>query len=320
MSNILDTVLLLALPASGKSEVRTYLGSLEPQECKNDFGIGETVQLDDYPYVHIMRRIDEGLIARNQPTVFFKAMDQGFQDTKNWLTLIELLNEDYRFLHGTEFEAYESAAPGIFKRMTSAAIKVGAKPVIDTINPEILCEIAKDTDDEATRVYTDLASARPDSLNGRTIVIEFARGGPDGSSMPLPYPLGYESSFAHLSHDILSKASICYIWVAPEESRRKNFERADPNDPGSILNHGVPISVMMQDYGCDDMEHLLSTSDRPSTVTVKTADQVFHLPIGRFDNRVDRTSFLRKPRSQWSEKSLAGVHDGLQQAFDTIRK
>ena len=63
MNKVLDTVLLLALPASGKSEVRRYL-ELMPQSTRlKDFHMGGSVQLDDYPYVHMMRRIDDELAA-----------------------------------------------------------------------------------------------------------------------------------------------------------------------------------------------------------------------------------------------------------------
>ncbi len=71
MSKLIDTLLLLALPASGKSEVRRYLAKLTPDQCREDFGLGPTVQLDDFPYVHIMRRIDEELGRRGQETLFF---------------------------------------------------------------------------------------------------------------------------------------------------------------------------------------------------------------------------------------------------------
>ena len=59
-SEIIDILLLLALPASGKSEVRRYLANLTPAQCRDDFHLGPTVQLDDYPYVHMMRRDQPG--------------------------------------------------------------------------------------------------------------------------------------------------------------------------------------------------------------------------------------------------------------------
>jgi len=54
MAEVFDTLLLLALPASGKSEVRTYLTARDPAR----FHMGPTVQLDDYPYVHLQIRAD----------------------------------------------------------------------------------------------------------------------------------------------------------------------------------------------------------------------------------------------------------------------
>ena len=62
MDRPIDTILLTALPASGKSEVRRYLAELDPEAVREGFHMGETVQLDDYPYVHMMRRISEELI------------------------------------------------------------------------------------------------------------------------------------------------------------------------------------------------------------------------------------------------------------------
>jgi hypothetical protein len=103
--------------------------------------------------------------------------------------------------------------------------------------------------------------------------------------------------------------------VTPEESRRKNHERTDPNDPGSILHHGVPMAVMLGDYGCDDMEWLIRNSGRPDTVRVETRGRVFHLPVGRFDNRVDKTTFVRAERSAWRPADVEALHRGLAEAF-----
>src|SRR5206468_12453670 len=124
----------------------------------------------------------------------------------------------------------------------------------------------------------------PAALAGKTIVIEAARGGPDGASLPLPVPLGYRYSLSVFGDAILARASILYVWVTPEESRRKNHERTDPNDPGSILHHGVPMPVMLGDYGCDDMERLIRRSGRPVTVRVATRGKTHYLPVARFDN------------------------------------
>src|SRR5438093_10001146 len=71
MSEIIDVLLLLALPASGKSEVRRYLASLSPEQCRGDFHLGPTVQLDDYPYVHMMRRVSQELRKQGADGVFF---------------------------------------------------------------------------------------------------------------------------------------------------------------------------------------------------------------------------------------------------------
>ena len=42
--------------------------------------MGSTVQLDDFPYVHFMRRIDEALVELGQPRMFFMAPDRSFED------------------------------------------------------------------------------------------------------------------------------------------------------------------------------------------------------------------------------------------------
>ena len=83
-NGVFDVVLLVALPASGKSEVRNFMANIEPERLQREFHIGENLQLDDFPYVHMMRRIDNELekmdSARNkidelQASKDFKAME-----------------------------------------------------------------------------------------------------------------------------------------------------------------------------------------------------------------------------------------------------
>jgi len=320
MSRLIDVLLLTALPASGKSEVRRYLASLTPEQCRDEMHIGPTVQLDDYPYVHMMRRISQELCKRGQDGVFFDSDDLPSKEPRDWGTLIELLNADFDDLVKRHRPAPASAAEWLLDRLDTARRKVAARPALGQLEPAVRREIVQALEAECAELLRDKNAGIPDSLKGRTVVIEFARGGPDKATMPLPAPLGYRYSLATLSEEILARASVLYVWVTPEESRRKNIERTDPNDPGSILHHGVPMAVMLGDYGCDDMDWLLQASDRPDTVRVEAHGRVWYLPVGRFDNRADKTTFVRGDRAQWKESDIRALHDGLAGACARVVK
>ncbi len=317
MSNVLETVLLLALPASGKSEVRKYLASLTPAQCADDFHMGPTVQLDDFPYVHLMRRIDDEAAARGAGRIYFQASDRPFLDPRDWGTLIELLNEDHAHLVGARPAPSANAALALFDRLERASAKVGFAPRLPLLADAVRAGVAAAIEREARDLESDLAKL-PTSLAGKTLVIEFARGGADGSAMPLAAPFGYGYSLGLLSPAILEKSTILYVWVTPEESRRKNTARTDPNDPGSILNHGVPMAVMLGDYGCDDMTWLEEHAEQPGSVTVKAHGRAFHLPIARFDNRQDKTTFVRADQATWKPEDVKALHEGLQGALDKL--
>jgi len=318
MSRLIEMLLLLALPASGKSEVRRYLAHLPPEQCRDDFHLGPTVQLDDYPYVHLMRRVSQELRSRGADGVFFDSDEQPMKQPLDWGTLVELLNEDYEDLVERRRPEPASAADWLFGRFDQARRRVGAEPRLGGLPATLRRELERALETEAAALLRDKIGALPESLGGRTIVIEAARGGPDGAAMPLPAPLGYRYSLSRFSDAILSRASILYVWVTPEESRRKNRERADPGDPGSILHHGVPTAVMMGDYGCDDMEWLIQNSDQPDTVRIETRGRVFHLPVACFDNRVDRTTFVRGEPAKWKPAEVRALHHGLAAAFGKL--
>ena len=320
MSSLLDVVLLLALPASGKSEVRRYLASLTPEQCRDDFHLGPTVQLDDYPYVHMMRRVSQELRRRGADGVYFDSDDLPMKQPLDWGMLIELLNEDFEDLEARRRPEPASAAEWLLDRFDAARVRVGATPELRALPGELRRVLVGALEDEARAVLSDKIAGVPDTLAGRTVVIEAARGGPDGATPPLPPPLGYRYSLATLSDAILSRASILYVWVTPEESRRKNHERTDPNDPGSILHHGVPMAVMLGDYGCDDMDWLIRNSDRPDTVRVETRGRAFHLPVARFDNRRDKTTFVRADRAAWTPADVDALHGGLGEAFGRLMR
>jgi hypothetical protein len=320
MSRLIDVLLLTARPASGKSEVRRYLAGLTPEQCRDEMHVGPTVQLDDYPYVHLMRRISQELRKRGQDGLFFDSDDLPMKEPRDWGTLIELLNEDFDDLVKRHRPAPGSPSAWLFDRLDAARRKAGARPALGQLEPAVRRELSRELEAECAGLLRDKNAGIPDSLKGRTVVIEFARGGPDQSTLPLPAPLGYRYSFATLSEQLLARASVLYVWVTPEESRRKNIERTDPNDPGSILHHGVPMAVMLGDYGCDDMAWLLQQSDRPDTVRIEAYGRVWHLPVARFDNRADKTTFVRADRAQWKEEDVRALHDGLAEACGRLAK
>ncbi|MBI4656694.1 MAG: hypothetical protein HY746_08120 [Elusimicrobia bacterium] len=318
MEKTFDIVLLLALPASGKSEVRKYLANLPPETLRKDFHIGETLQLDDFPYVHIMRRIDEELVKLGKNRMFFHSPDRPFQNPNDWGTLIHLINEDYDDLMAKNAAKPESSGMFLMERFDRAGEKAKIKPRLAKLDACARKTVAGNIEQESRKMLKEKHAAYPDSFEGKTIVMEFARGGPHGSSMPLKHPFGYGYSIGELSPEILKKAVVLYVWVTPEESRRKNQARTDPNDPGSILHHGVPIEVMMNDYGVDDMDWLEKDSRLKGTITVTSDSKEFNLPVARFDNRVDKTSFLRDDKDKWPQELVSQVHTGLKTALNKL--
>jgi hypothetical protein len=53
-------------------------------------------------------------------------------------------------------------------------------------------------------------------------------------------------------------------------------------------------------------------------VRVETRGRVFHLPIARFDNREDRTTFVRQDPSRWDPADVRRLHAGLKDALDLL--
>ena len=149
MSDTLDTVLLLALPASGKSEVRRYLHLLPPEACRRDFHMAPTVQLDDFPYVHFMRRVDETLVKLGRPTVFFHSPDRPFKEPRDWGTLIHLVNEDHAHIVAGKVPADGAAGDEVLSRIESAAAKAGIPPRLAQLDDRTRAAVAQALESEA---------------------------------------------------------------------------------------------------------------------------------------------------------------------------
>ena len=316
-NRVFDVVLLVALPASGKSEVRNFMANIEPERLQKEFHIGENLQLDDFPYVHMMRRIDNELERMGEERLFYPG-EEPFIDGRDWGTLCCLLNEDYHDLKNRNVTETDSAAKLLFDRIDRAGAQVGINPRMGMLKKSIRNRLAELLEAEARAMLDAKHAAYPEDFENKTIIIECARGGPDGSDMPLSGTFGYQYSLPLFCPEILEKAVVLYIWVTPEESRRKNSDRADPDDPGSNLHHGVPMAVMLGDYGCDDMEYLVAHSDQKNTITVSAYGKRYHLPIGIFDNRKDKTSFLRETPDKWDTDMVNRVTAAIRSATDTM--
>jgi|GEM_PF-66277 hypothetical protein len=319
-SDHIKVLLFLALPASGKSEVRTFLASVPQEERTKKFGIGESVEFDDFPFVFFMRRVSDELTARGHEGMFFRSPALPFREGKDWGVLIHLVNEDYEDVVNHKKLSVGSAAEWLFDRIDAAREKVGAEPELRNLSSKLRKEIATAVEKDAQKILNSkikLIAENP-SLDNKTVIIEFSRGGADASPMPLPAPHGYRYALEQLHPDILKHASILYIWVAPEESRRKNEARVDPKDPGSILNHCVPRAVMFADYGCDDIDWLMKTSDKPNSVKINAYGKTHYLPVGRFDNRVDQTTFVHKKRDDWDKKEVEKLRKTLEESFKPL--
>lgn len=322
----LDVVLLFSLPASGKSETRTYMSSLSATKCRQEMAMGPTLQLDDYPYVHFMHRIDDELHKNGYPYLFYLGPNRPFQDQWTWAMLVHLLNEDFDDLVNGRQHRVASAAQLLFDRIDAAREKSEMHAVMSAIPYGIRMTVAAALEEECRKDLKARNEQAKIGPAGHTIVIEAARGGPNGTAFPITPPQGYGATFQQLDPRILERAAVLYIWVDPAESRRKNIARGLPNAQGSILHHSVPMEVMLAQYGTDDMEWLIAQSDRPDMIKVERVveaegryvNQVYYLPAARFDNREDKTSFIRKDRKEWTAAEVKAIHGELSRAMQTL--
>ncbi len=312
---MIDLVLLLGLPASGKSEIRRLMSFMDGKEKKELFHIGETLDIDDFPYVFLMRRIDEELEKMGEKRIFYESDLKPFKDPRDWLTLTNLINEDYTDLVQKRDLPRSEFAKFIIKRIEDSGNIAGIGPRLSNLPDKIVKSVENAIEKESEKLLNDKFS---NYGKKGTIVIEFSRGGSADSKLPLEFPFGYRHSLSFLSEEILERSVILYVWVSPQESRRKNFQRSDPNNPGSILHHGVPEEVMIKEYGTDDMIWLEENSEKQGTVTVLKGKKKFYLPVANFDNRDDKTTFLRSEPQKWDKKRVNEIKSSLKSAFDRL--
>ena len=159
-------------------------------------------------------------------------------------------------------------------------------------------------------------------------MFEFARGGTKGTSTtePLKPPFGYEYSLSLFDKKILMNAAILYIWVTPEQSKQKAFQREKEGKEGKSqtvstqlsLNHGIAETVLDKEYGMDDFDYLLSKSPEKNYLPIMKDDVEYKVKAGRLDNRKDLTSDFRKPEKDWTKEQCDNMFNALKSAFDSL--
>ena len=75
---------------------------------------------------------------------------------------------------------------------------------------------------------------------------------------------------------------------------------------------------MLHDYGCDDIDWLEAHGPRPGVVQVERDGQFYPLPLARFDNRTDKTSFLRQDSAAWGSEDVERLHQELAGALHRL--
>ena len=312
----IDT-LLLALPASGKSEIRRYLAHVEPGVAARDFHLGPIVQLDDYPYVKLMRLVAEEVTSAGGPQIFFESPTGLMREPRDWGMLAGLLAEDYAAL-GSRAEVPNHPTAHLLDRFDRARLALGARPLTEGIPTNLLTRVARVLDGEIASFLRGLGDELGRHHESSTVIVEFARGGPQGAAFPLPEPQGYGYTLPHLGAAMLRRSCVLYVWVTPEESRRRNHERAGtgPEAEASVLHHRVPDAVMHNDYGTDDLRWLMEQDS--GLIRVRAGREDHRLAATAFDNRSDFTSFLRSDPSQWPDESVAAIHANLKTAFTKL--
>ena len=334
---VLPILMFCALPASGKSETRRYLKTLTSEDTKK-LHLGETsTQVDDFPYVDGMKKIDAAAVKVLGHTIFFNTTDFNLFSDYDWGTLIYLINDDYFDILEcnpkipSRFE--KDPVEWLFNRYDVASVKTGHLParfydLRQKVGEEKFAEFKKECYPLCNTLLHDKYANIPTSLEGKTIVFEFARGGTKGTSTtePLKPPFGYEYSLSLFDKKILMNAAILYIWVTPEQSKQKAFQREKEGKEGKSqtvstqlsLNHGIAETVLDKEYGMDDFDYLLSKSPEKNYLPIMKDDVEYKVKAGRLDNRKDLTSDFRKPENEWTKEQIDNMFNALKSAFDSL--
>ena len=125
-------------------------------------------------------------------------------------------------------------------------------------------------------------------LPGRTLLVEFSRGG-EGA---------YRQALARLSRRALSEGAIMYVKVSFQESWRRNQARYDRARRDGILTHAVPWEEMERTYRSDDWAELAPT---PAGYLTVHGIRVPYVTVGNEPEPLTPAEFASRYRPAFQE-------------------
>lgn len=129
--NIFPTILLIARPGAGKSEIINYLKNSSDADRRDRFHIGSIAEIDDFPFLWRWFEEDD-LLSQMGKERLFTDSDGYFKVNYLWDLLIKMINLDYKkflrdskeinektvlieFSRGKEHGGYKQALPLLSK-------------------------------------------------------------------------------------------------------------------------------------------------------------------------------------------------------------
>ncbi|MFZ5433869.1 MAG: hypothetical protein ACOZB3_08865 [Calditrichota bacterium] len=131
MQNIFHTIILTARPAAGKSEVIDFLKKLDPERRRNEFHVGEIVEIDDFPYIWEKFEEDKILEASGRERVW---TDKKLYFKEEWAWDFFLLKMNLAF---EKHLAGGDAGKTVLFEFARGG-KNGIRHALDVVSPEVL--------------------------------------------------------------------------------------------------------------------------------------------------------------------------------------
>jgi len=333
MVKLVDTLIMTGLPACGKDELGRYIGGLKEKALSELHLHPNIVRLDDFPYVHIMGRIDKERHGRDKQGLYFWDNTGRFRDPIDWGTLIHLINFEWADLCAGEECGPDSDKPAgvhILERLHAARLNAsnGKFCPLCSLDKNERQSLADAINGDAEEILGKLKKLSQIERENRTVMIQLSRGFGKGVSMNPPWGYGY--SFSQFCTAILKKMVVLHVEVTHNESQSRNLKRLHLNGKRSLedgvfrrsdLHYGVPIVVLHSDYHYDDMRRsLIEPSGKSNRLIVKSRGRKIRVPGAVLPNNGDdMMAFMRDPCNpeEGAEKAKI-LFSKLKMAMDSI--